>query len=193
VTWHQPSCERLLAAVGQRLPPLLSIANIDDAVACCDHLYRCPVQFILCGRKREPRRTFSYGAVASLDTCSPKTTGPWTVPAHFLPVYRAVLSCLFLAVVCVFIFIPEHPPCANPGFRADPEKNMFARTSGPIRRLYRILHRNFPSFNFITLHYIYFLTTCLLTSVIFWGASTPARSISYTDALFMTVSAMTLA
>jgi hypothetical protein len=34
---------------------------------------------------------------------------------------------------------------------------------------------------------------CLITSVIFWGSSTPSRSVSYTDSLFFTVSAMTLA
>ncbi|KAF2865092.1 putative cation transporter, partial [Massariosphaeria phaeospora] len=55
------------------------------------------------------------------------------------------------------------------------------------------LHRTLPSLNFITLHYIYFVATCLVTSVVFWASSTPARSISYTDSLFVTVSAMTLA
>ena len=33
----------------------------------------------------------------------------------------------------------------------------------------------------------------MLSSIIFWGASTPARSVSYTDSLFLVVSAMTLA
>ncbi|KAF2638251.1 TrkH-domain-containing protein [Massarina eburnea CBS 473.64] len=65
--------------------------------------------------------------------------------------------------------------------------------SGRLRRVGRALHGNFPSLNFITLHYCYFLLACLLSSVIFWGASTPARSVSYTDSLFLTVSAMTLA
>ncbi|PVI08303.1 TrkH-domain-containing protein [Periconia macrospinosa] len=64
---------------------------------------------------------------------------------------------------------------------------------GPLRRVGRILRRNLPSLNFITLHYLYFVVTCLLASIIFWGASTPARSVTYTDALFLTVSAMTLA
>lgn len=50
-----------------------------------------------------------------------------------------------------------------------------------------------PPANFITLHYAYFIGTCLLASLIFWGSSTPARSISYTDSLFLTVSAMSLA
>lgn len=47
--------------------------------------------------------------------------------------------------------------------------------------------------NFITIHYIYFIGTSLLSAVIFWGASTPARSVSFTDSLFLTVSAMSLA
>ncbi|KJZ70575.1 hypothetical protein HIM_10043 [Hirsutella minnesotensis 3608] len=48
-----------------------------------------------------------------------------------------------------------------------------------------------PPLNFITLHYAYFILVCLVTSVIFWGSSRPAYSISYVDSLFMTVSAMT--
>ncbi|OAQ65743.1 cation transporter [Purpureocillium lilacinum] len=48
-----------------------------------------------------------------------------------------------------------------------------------------------PPLNFITLHYAYFILVCLVTSVIFWGSSRPAYSVSYVDSLFMTVSAMT--
>lgn len=48
-----------------------------------------------------------------------------------------------------------------------------------------------PPLNFITIHYAYFIVVVLLTSVIFWGSSNPAHSISYTDSLFLTVSAMT--
>lgn len=48
-----------------------------------------------------------------------------------------------------------------------------------------------PPLNFITLHYAYFIVVVLITSVIFWGSSNPAHSISYTDSLFLTVSAMT--
>ena len=62
-----------------------------------------------------------------------------------------------------------------------------------LRRASRWLHRNLPPLNFITLHYTYFIVTCLLFSVIFWGASTPSRSVDFTDAIFLVVSAMTLA
>lgn len=48
-----------------------------------------------------------------------------------------------------------------------------------------------PPFNFITLHYAYFIVTSLVCSVIFWGVSNPLRSVSYADALFMCVSAIT--
>ncbi|KAK4236468.1 cation transport protein-domain-containing protein [Achaetomium macrosporum] len=48
-----------------------------------------------------------------------------------------------------------------------------------------------PPLNFITIHYAYFIVVCLVTSVIFWGSSDPPRSISYTDSLFLVVSAMT--
>ncbi|OJI85168.1 hypothetical protein ASPTUDRAFT_926391 [Aspergillus tubingensis CBS 134.48] len=48
-----------------------------------------------------------------------------------------------------------------------------------------------PPFNFLTLHYVYFIATSLICSVIFWGSSTPRRSVSYTDSLFLCISAMT--
>ncbi|KAL1970417.1 hypothetical protein VTN77DRAFT_5578 [Rasamsonia byssochlamydoides] len=50
-----------------------------------------------------------------------------------------------------------------------------------------------PRPRFLTLHYAYFIGVSLITSVIFWGSSTPARSVRYIDSLFFTVSAMTLA
>lgn len=48
-----------------------------------------------------------------------------------------------------------------------------------------------PDVSFITLHYLYFIATGLVSSIIFWGSSTPARTVSYTDSLFLCVSAMT--
>ncbi|KAL1963902.1 hypothetical protein VTN77DRAFT_7708 [Rasamsonia byssochlamydoides] len=48
-----------------------------------------------------------------------------------------------------------------------------------------------PPLNFLTLHYIYFIMMGLLWSVVFWGASEPFQSVSYTDSLFLCVSAMT--
>ncbi|KAE9366788.1 TrkH-domain-containing protein [Stipitochalara longipes BDJ] len=48
-----------------------------------------------------------------------------------------------------------------------------------------------PPLNFITVHYTYFLAVCMLTSLIFYGMSTPRYSIGYTDSLFLVVSAMT--
>ncbi|KAM3078285.1 hypothetical protein ACMFMG_002421 [Clarireedia jacksonii] len=52
--------------------------------------------------------------------------------------------------------------------------------------------RNYlPHINFITIHYTYFITTCLICSLIFWGSSHPSKSISYTDSLFLVISAMT--
>lgn len=64
---------------------------------------------------------------------------------------------------------------------------------GPLARPLRFLRRQLPPLNFITIHYLYFLGTCLLCAIIFWGASTPPRSVDFTDALFLVVSAMTLA
>lgn len=48
-----------------------------------------------------------------------------------------------------------------------------------------------PPLNFITLHYLYFITVCLISSVIFYCSSNPRWSISYTDSLFLVISAMT--
>ncbi|KAK9312153.1 cation transport protein-domain-containing protein [Lipomyces starkeyi] len=59
--------------------------------------------------------------------------------------------------------------------------------------LRKILKRLRPRVHFLTLHYAYFIGVCFLTSIIFWGASTPARSVRYIDSLFLTISAMTLA
>ncbi|CAK7272801.1 hypothetical protein SEPCBS119000_005315 [Sporothrix epigloea] len=48
-----------------------------------------------------------------------------------------------------------------------------------------------PPLNFITIHYTYFLVVISISSLIFWGSSKPGFSISYTDSLFLVVSAMT--
>lgn len=48
-----------------------------------------------------------------------------------------------------------------------------------------------PPLNFLTLHYIYFIMMSLVWSVVFWGAAEPFRSVSYTDSLFLCMSAMT--
>lgn len=47
-----------------------------------------------------------------------------------------------------------------------------------------------PLANFITIHYTYFIITCLVTSLIFWVSSTSFR-VSYVDSLFLVISAMT--
>lgn len=62
-----------------------------------------------------------------------------------------------------------------------------------IRRIFRPISVHLPPCNFITLHYAYFIGTCLVSSVIFWGSSSPGTGVSYTDSLFLVVSAMTLA
>ncbi|EPE33949.1 hypothetical protein GLAREA_06962 [Glarea lozoyensis ATCC 20868] len=53
------------------------------------------------------------------------------------------------------------------------------------------IQKYLPPLNFITIHYAYFITTCLIFSLIFWGSSNPTHSISYLDSLFLVVSAMT--
>ena len=49
----------------------------------------------------------------------------------------------------------------------------------------------FPDPSFINLHYLYFIFTSITASLIFWGSSTPERSVSYVDSLFLCTSAMT--
>ncbi|KAK1977897.1 cation transport protein-domain-containing protein [Colletotrichum cereale] len=68
--------------------------------------------------------------------------------------------------------------------RHDSLKRLFSRSS-------TTLGRHLPPLNFITLHYAYFIIVCLITSVIFWGSSDPNFKVSYTDSLFLVVSAMT--
>jgi len=63
---------------------------------------------------------------------------------------------------------------------------------GSLVQPWRQVRRWLPPCNFITLHYAYFIVTCMIASVIFWGASTPTKSVRYIDALFLCVSAMTL-
>jgi len=61
----------------------------------------------------------------------------------------------------------------------------------PGRRVFRIVKLWLPELNFITLHYLYFIGTCLLSGIVFWGSSTPAFEISFLDSIFLCISAMT--
>jgi len=63
---------------------------------------------------------------------------------------------------------------------------------GPWKKPLRIIRQQLPPLNFITIHYAYFILTCLISALVFWASSTPAGSVSFTDSLFLTVSAMTL-
>ncbi|KAI5294900.1 hypothetical protein KEM52_002905 [Ascosphaera acerosa] len=73
---------------------------------------------------------------------------------------------------------------------------MAERRGRPMRLLQqagRFLTWLFP-LDFLTLHYAYYFFTVLLASVIIWGSSTPSHGVKvpFTDALFLSVSAMTL-
>ncbi|KAL3425030.1 cation transporter [Phlyctema vagabunda] len=48
-----------------------------------------------------------------------------------------------------------------------------------------------PRINFLTIHYVSFICTILLFSIIFWASSPQPRQVSYVNSLFMTASAMT--
>ncbi|KIW63593.1 hypothetical protein PV04_08581 [Phialophora macrospora] len=53
------------------------------------------------------------------------------------------------------------------------------------------VYQGLTGFSFIQWHYFYFVATTLGASLVFWGSSTPARSVPYIDSLFLCVSAMT--
>jgi len=61
----------------------------------------------------------------------------------------------------------------------------------PLRKVWRWTSAHLPEPNFITLHYLYFILTTLISGIIFWGSSTPPRSVRFIDSIFLTVSAMT--
>lgn len=48
-----------------------------------------------------------------------------------------------------------------------------------------------PPFNFLTLHYVYFLVSCVVASIILFLTSTPFKDVAYVDAIFLCISAMT--
>ncbi|KAJ5901601.1 hypothetical protein N7495_002129 [Penicillium taxi] len=61
----------------------------------------------------------------------------------------------------------------------------------PLEQAGRAIMAVLPPSNFLTLHYIYFIITCVVSSIVFYLTSTPWRSVSYTDSIFLCVSAMT--
>jgi hypothetical protein len=63
----------------------------------------------------------------------------------------------------------------------------------PFGRAVRRVRSYLPEANFLTIHYLYFIITCLISAIIFWSAATPFRSVRFIDAVFLCVSAMTLA
>ncbi|KAL6863166.1 hypothetical protein ACO1O0_003410 [Amphichorda felina] len=48
-----------------------------------------------------------------------------------------------------------------------------------------------PPLNYITIHYGYFISVTMASSLIFWGSSTPFGSVNYVDSLFQVTSAIT--
>ncbi|KAH8816422.1 cation transport protein-domain-containing protein [Xylogone sp. PMI_703] len=74
-----------------------------------------------------------------------------------------------------------------------------AAGGGLRRRMGKVCHHeklgaireHLPGWNFITVHYAYFIISSLLGSVIVWLTSRPAKSVSYVDSLFLVVSAIT--
>jgi potassium uptake Trk family protein len=67
----------------------------------------------------------------------------------------------------------------------------FQTNHARIRTILETVKLYLPPVNFITLHYAYFISITLLGSLVFWGASNPAKSIGWWDSVFMVMSAMT--
>jgi hypothetical protein len=53
------------------------------------------------------------------------------------------------------------------------------------------ISRFLPPLNYITIHYAYFTSICLASSLIYWGSSQPFGNVSYIDSLFLVTSSMT--
>ncbi|EME46044.1 hypothetical protein DOTSEDRAFT_70137 [Dothistroma septosporum NZE10] len=63
---------------------------------------------------------------------------------------------------------------------------------GPLQNPARWIRKHLlPPLNFITIHYTYFIVSCMVSAVIIWGSSSPAHSVEFIDALFLSISAMT--
>lgn len=60
-----------------------------------------------------------------------------------------------------------------------------------VGRLQRLLSMLLPDLTFITLHYLYIVGLALLTAILLYASSTPAQSVRFIDALFLTTSAVT--
>ena len=73
---------------------------------------------------------------------------------------------------------------------ADDDKATTAPESLPLKT-WRSIKTFFGPVSFITLHYAYFIITCFIASLVFWGSSTPSQSVRYIDSVFLAVSAMT--
>jgi hypothetical protein len=61
------------------------------------------------------------------------------------------------------------------------------------RNLFHRLRHHLPQPRFLLFHWTYFITICMVSSIIFWQFSTPHGNVSYVDSLFMVIAAMTQA
>jgi potassium uptake Trk family protein len=67
----------------------------------------------------------------------------------------------------------------------------FEEKHARVRAIVETVKPYIPPVNFITLHYAYFIGVTIVGTLIFWGASHPAKSIGWWDSMFMVMSAMT--
>lgn len=61
----------------------------------------------------------------------------------------------------------------------------------PLKRMAFAIKPCLPELNWRTIHWAYFIFTCLFSGILLWVTATPFRSLTFTDALFLATSAMT--
>lgn len=66
------------------------------------------------------------------------------------------------------------------------KRSAFNKALDVPRDVFRSTVMAIKDFNFIQIHYIYFIGASLFSGLIFWGAATPFGSVSFTDSLFLT-------
>lgn len=133
-------------------------------------------------------------------------------PRAFLRVQRDTKPCHLILFILLTNLTPNSPSPSN-AFRPQTyitgaQNSKMPTTSTPYthaanilkafrpripRNLLHRLRRYLPQPRFLLFHWTYFITTCMVSSIIFWHFSTPHGNVTYVDSLFMITEAMTQA
>lgn len=80
---------------------------------------------------------------------------------------------------------------AVPGNNGNAQRQGLSRRRRYLDLVVARLRPFLPEPSFITFHYAYFIVVCTVAALVFYGSSTPAKSVRFIDAVFLVVSAMT--